>query len=78
MNKLISDINLLIVDYQDMDIEQRFNMLSITPDGLQLDPIDTLQADYENIELYYNDNVIKKSKKLIKSIKKENKILIKS
>lgn len=73
VDTIINDISSFIVDYQDGDTEQKFNILTIGAEGLQLDPIDTLNADYENIEMYYNDDIIKESKKITKSIKSTNK-----
>ncbi len=71
-NDLIESLSPFIVDYQD-GVEQKFNILTLTPDGLQLEPIDPIDFDYDNIDLYYNSSVMKKSKRLTKSIKNAKK-----
>lgn len=68
VNDLIESISPFIVDYQD-GVQQKFNVLTLSSDGLQLEPIDPIYFDYDNIDLYYNNSVIKKSKRLTKSIK---------
>lgn len=41
--------------------------------GLTLETMKPMSADYENIELYFNDNVLKDTKKLLKKINKTSK-----
>ena len=71
VNELVDSISPFIIDYDD-DTQQKFNILTLSTDGLQLDPIDPISFD-SNIDLYYNNSVIRKSKKLIKSIKSTKK-----
>jgi ATP-dependent 26S proteasome regulatory subunit len=73
VNQIISDIEKFQIDLNHEDANQRINTLVIGQNGLELDTIDLLKSDYENIELYFNDDVIKKSNKLTKSIKKSSK-----
>jgi len=73
VDSLIKSMSEFIVDYQDSNVEHRFNILTIGEDGLQLDPIDILQSGCDNIKLHYNDDVISKSKKITNLIKKEKK-----
>ena len=73
VNSFLESIHPFLIDYENVGVEQKFNVLTLTPEGLQLEPIDLLNADYENIELYFNKDVIKKSNKLIKIIRKKHK-----
>lgn len=79
-SKSISEIESLIeklseaeINYQDSDSQERFNSSILTPEGLDIESINLLDTDYENIDLYYNEHVIKESKKIIREIKKKNK-----
>lgn len=73
VNEIISKIEKFQVDLNHEDANQRINTLVIGPNGLELDTISLLKSDYDNIELYFNDNVNKQSNKLIKSLKKNSK-----
>lgn len=70
---LIDKLSETEINYQDSDSQERFNSLVLSPEGLEIESINLLETDYENIDLYYNDCVIKNSKKAIKEIKKKNK-----
>ena len=73
VNKLIESLSAFSPDIQGEDMQQKFNLLTTTTEGIQLDPIDILDSDYEHMDLYYNDIVIKRSKKLTKLINKNKK-----
>jgi len=73
VDEFVKAIDEFVVDYQDDTTEHRFNILTTSADGLQLEPIDMLEADYDNIDLYYENSVMKKANKLAKLIKKSNK-----
>jgi hypothetical protein len=73
VNNFISSLNSFVMDFGHHSSQQRFNTLMLTDEGLQLEPIDVLDSDYENMNLYYNQSVIKDSKKLLKSIKTKKK-----
>jgi hypothetical protein len=47
--------------------------LTIEPSGYDILPINYLEADYENLDLYFNNDVLKKVKKLSKKIETESK-----
>jgi hypothetical protein len=71
VNDIISDIEKYKKVY-DSEISI-INTVSMTPSGIELVPIPVMSADYDNIDMYFNDDVIKKTNKLIKSIKKSKK-----
>ena len=80
LNKSVDDINNILKQLEsfvsEIDIEDvghRFNTITINQNGLELDSIELMKADYENIDCYFNDDVLKKTNKLIKSLKKTNK-----
>jgi ATPase family associated with various cellular activities (AAA) len=80
LNKSVDNINIILSELQKLELQlnqdsfTRMNTLNFTPSaGLELDSLDILDADYENIDNYYEDDVIKKSDKLIKYIKKNKK-----
>lgn len=70
---LISKIDEATVDYLDESSHERFNTIFLGQAGLEVESINLLPTDLENIELYYNDDIIKSSKKVIREIKKRNK-----
>jgi len=72
INKILSKLNEISVDITFED-DKRVNCITIGQNGLDLDPISLMKADYENIELYFNDETIKSAEKLIKKIKKSSK-----
>ena len=80
VNKSAETINVILSELQKIELElnqdsnNRINTLNFTPNtGLEIDSLDILNADYENIDYYFEEEVIKKSDKLIKYIKKNKK-----
>ena len=72
INEMLAKLDTIVIDITFED-EKRINCITIGPGGLELDPIDIMKADYDNIESYFNDDVIKKVNKLTKKIKKSPK-----
>jgi len=78
-NTGVKEVEDLIEKLEEVEIElsqenlTRINTIGITQTGLELDSIDLLKADYDNIENYFNDDVMKQAEKLVKSIKKNPK-----
>lgn len=73
INEMLSKLGDIVVDITLEDADQRINCITVGQNGLELDAIDVMKADYDNIESYFNDDVIKKTNKLIKKIKKSPK-----
>lgn len=72
VQKIIEDFNVCLVDFGE-EQSNRINTISIGPNGLEIDPVDLMDVDMDNIEMYYNLKTFKYVKKLVKSIKKTNK-----
>ena len=53
--------------------EKSINILSVSQEGLFLESTSLMSADYENIDLFFNDVVMDKTRKICKSIKKKSK-----
>lgn len=73
INEMLSELDKIAVDITHEDANQRINTITIGQNGLELNPIDIMKADYDNIEHYFNDNTIKSADKLIKKVKKTPK-----
>ena len=73
VNEIINSLEAIVFDITVDSSGQRINTISLTHNGLDIEPISLLKIDIDNIESYFDDNVIKKSKKLIKTIKSSTK-----
>lgn len=71
VNKFINSLNEIII--QPELVESKINYVSNTANGLVLEPMELLAADYDNIGLYFNDDTLKLTNKLIKKINKTDK-----
>lgn len=69
---IIEKLNSCLIDFSE-EQSNRINTLSIGPNGLEIDPINLMDTDLDNIELFYNHKTFKGVRKLIKSIKKSKK-----
>jgi hypothetical protein len=76
-DKLIDNI---LIELEDMVLKlnniNKYNSMTITHDGLSVDSYDLLKYDFDNINLYYNKGVVKKSEKILKIIDKSDKGLL--
>ena len=78
-NAGVEGVEELVGELEEVEIElsqenlTRINTVTISQTGLEIDSIDLLKADYDNIENYFNDDVMKQAEKLVKSIKKTPK-----
>ena len=68
----IDKLNDCILDYEDDD-SHKLNTISITQNGLEIEPVSTSNIDIDNIDNYYNSDTFKSVDKLIKKIKKSDK-----
>lgn len=55
------------------DQENKINIITTGATGLDLLPMPLMEADYENMNLYFSDSVMKSTDKLIKKIDKKKK-----
>jgi hypothetical protein len=70
VNKIISEISECILDYEN-DTFDKINTLSVTNGALDIEP---LKINFDiDIDLMYDSKSLKKTEKLIKSIKKKDK-----
>lgn len=75
IDEFISGLDSFQLSEDEMDSESEQNVFTITlgQTGLELDPIEEVNLDFDNIECHYNDEVMKQINKLSKKIKKSNK-----
>lgn len=85
LNDAVEKVNSIVKEFDDflldLDIEfdsksddkKLLSCLSVSPNGLDLEKMSPLNADYDNIDSYFEDNVIKSAEKLTKSLKKQPK-----
>lgn len=75
-NKIVSDLSELITSLEekneDEDAYNNLFILNFGQNGFELEYFDS-NKDFENIEYFYEESVFKKTKKVIKTIKKEKK-----
>ena len=72
VNQLIEQLDTCIFDLETKDSDVNFNTISITQNGIDLEPSELLELD-EEVDYYYNTKTLKNINKLIKLIKKSNK-----
>lgn len=73
-----SEVDSIISKLQDIELdtelsEQKSTVITINQGSFELVPLKSIENNFEEIEKYYNDDVIKKANRLIKSLKKEEK-----
>lgn len=73
VNEFLESFKDAVVDYQGEEANERFNIIHITSNGMELDTLEIQLDDSDNFDLHYNDNVIKAGDKAFKKIKKSNK-----
>ena len=75
VEEILISIDEFEIDDEDIEdyTENRFFVINIGQTSLELNEIGTLDADYENIDLYFNEDVIKRSSKLSKKLSKNKK-----
>lgn len=67
---LVEKLNSCVINYE--DDYSIVNTISIGLNGLELEPIDISDKNYDNINLFYNKETLKEVNKLVKDIKKSN------
>jgi hypothetical protein len=70
---VVSQIESSFDDVTDETQEHSFFCLGLDNSGFEMLPINYLEADYENIDLYFNDEVLKSVKKLTNKINQKSK-----
>lgn len=70
IQELVEKLNNCVINYE--DDYSIINTISIGLNGLELEPIDISDKNYDNIDLFYNKETFKGINKLIKDIKNSN------
>lgn len=70
---IIEELNTCLIEFLDDDSRFKLNTISLTPTGLEIEPIDLKDVDLESFSYYYSDKTMKGLDKVIKSIKKSDK-----
>ena len=70
LNDLVKKFDRTIMSFDSVEAQEKNFYLKIGANGYELSPFYT-KTDKENIELYYNDDIISKTTKLIKQINKQ-------
>ncbi len=71
IQSIVDSLESCLIDFAE-EQGNKINTISIGSSGLEIDPI-TMDVDLDNIELFYNHKTMKNVKKLIKSIKSNDK-----
>lgn len=69
---IIDKLNSCLVDFCEEE-SNRISTLAVGQNGLEIDPVDIMDIDLDNIEMFYSQETFKNVKKLVKSIKKSKK-----
>jgi hypothetical protein len=74
VQEIVNGISKYVIDFSE---EESFNLntISLTPNGLEIEPI-SIDYDFENFEIFYNNKTIKSLNKTIKKIKKSQRGLV--
>jgi hypothetical protein len=71
VNEYIDLLNECVLDF-DEDSTNKLNTVTLSANGLEIEPIGFHDIDMDNIDSYYNAETFKKVEKVIKKIKKSN------
>ena len=74
IQKVLDGVNKCMIDFCEEE-SQNLNTLSLSSSGLEIEPI-SIDYDFENFELYFNNKTIKSLNKSIKKIKKSERGLV--
>lgn len=72
VQELVEKLNSCIVGF-DEDEYNIINTISLSASGLELEPIDISEFNFDDFEMYYSKSTYKEINKLVKDIKKSNK-----
>lgn len=72
VNQLIEQLDQCVFDLETELVDSKFNTISLTQNGIELENVDLCDLDDE-VEYYYDESTFKDINDLVKSIKKTNK-----
>jgi predicted AAA+ superfamily ATPase len=73
IQEVIEQISSCLIEFTEENERYKLNTISLSPNGLEMEPVEMSSVDIENFDLYYTDKTMKGLDKVIKSIKKSNK-----
>lgn len=73
INDFIGDFRDCMIDYENGDVSNRINLISLSTSGMEIEPIEIPVSDSENFDSHYNESTIKSFDKALKKIKKNKK-----
>ncbi len=72
VNDIIDLLNDCLLDYTEEE-SVNLNTISLSQNGLEIEPINNQSIDNDNLDSYYNSETFKELQKLVKKVKKNNK-----
>jgi hypothetical protein len=69
IQKIIEELNECIIDFCE-DETNKLNTVTIGLNGLEIEPVDPLDIDMDNFDMFYSKKTYKEIEKLVKDIKK--------
>ena len=72
VQKYIDLLNECLIDFEE-DSDNKLNTITLSQNGLEIEPINFHDIDMENIDNYYSSDTFKSTEKVIKKIKKKER-----
>jgi hypothetical protein len=72
IQNIVEELNSCILNFEE-ELSNKINTISLSTNGLEIEPIEMSDIDYDNFDVYYSKQTSKDLNKLIKEIKKSNK-----
>jgi hypothetical protein len=73
VQEVIDQLSLCLIDFTEESERYKLNTISLTQNGLEMEPVEIDSIDIENFDIYYSGKTIRDLDKAIKTIKKSNK-----
>jgi len=73
IQEVIEQLNSCLIEITEENERYKLNTISLSQNGLEIEPVEMTSVDIENFDFYYSDKTMKSLDKAIKSIKKSNK-----
>jgi len=73
INEITEKLGQYNIELEEGEDCYKLNTIFISPNGLEVEPIEKLELDSDSIELFYNETTFKSINKLTKNLKKTNK-----
>ena len=73
VQEVIDQLSVCLIDFTEESERYKLNTISLTQNGLEIEPVEMNSIDIENFDIYYSGKTMKALDKAIKTIKKSNK-----